>query len=472
MIRTGVEFQIRDNDWQRVYDAAEKAERQNVRSFCGRDALIEGGDYIGLWLETQPMGGEMYAKRNPVAGMNNQRIFMENIREDGRLPSVLFLRDGKLDMMFSHLQGYCFPYHALNMYYWTGRGDRAYLTQLYEVLRRFDEYLWRTRDSDGNGCLESFCVYDTGEDNSTRFYDAPVMWEKDTPPIGVARLPYESMDMMGYSIDGCEALAAISALLQNGEEAHWKQKAQSSRDTLRKFLWREERGACYDRDGNNQFLDTLIHNNLRVMYHGGFDTYMADRFIREHLLDPAEFWTPMPLPSLAANDPLFRSVGYNNWSGQPQGLTYQRAVRALNNYGYHALVPVLGDKLFGALASSEPCVFTQQFDPFTAKPSEADGMTNYGPTILAFLEYTAQMFGVNPSCGRIGWGTEGSHGAYIYTQHWGDREYTVENDGKTASLRINGREIDAVPTGTWVVTDENGDHRQRETLMREFPFRR
>ena len=36
MIGTGVEFQIRDNDWQRVYDAAEKAEQQNVRSFCGR----------------------------------------------------------------------------------------------------------------------------------------------------------------------------------------------------------------------------------------------------------------------------------------------------------------------------------------------------------------------------------------------------------------------------------------------------
>lgn len=33
---------------------------------------------ITIWLETQPMGGEMYAKRNMEAGLNNQLLFMEN----------------------------------------------------------------------------------------------------------------------------------------------------------------------------------------------------------------------------------------------------------------------------------------------------------------------------------------------------------------------------------------------------------
>ena len=31
---------------------------------------------------------------------------------------------------------------------------------------------------------------------------------------------------------------------------------------------------------------------------------MAERFVKEHLLNPQEFWTKMPLPSVAANDPL------------------------------------------------------------------------------------------------------------------------------------------------------------------------
>ena len=34
--------------------------------------------------------------------------------------------------------------------------------------------------------------------------------------------------------------------------------------------------------GENRFMDTLIHNNLRAMYHGLFDSEMALRFVREH----------------------------------------------------------------------------------------------------------------------------------------------------------------------------------------------
>lgn len=463
MVQTSVSFWTEDAVWQRVYDAAERYELQNVKDFNGKPVLIEGGDYIGLWLETQPMGGEMYAKRNLATALNNQRMFMDHMREDGRLPSVIYQQEGKLGLMFSHLQGYCFPWHALNVYYWMGKEDKAYLRQLYDVLRRFDEYLWRTRDSDGNGCLESFCVYDTGEDNSTRFFDAPNAWGEDTPPVGQGKMPYESMDMMAYSYDGREALADISALLGNGEEAEWRRKAQEVRKKIRAYLWREEKGACYDRDGNNQFLDTLIHNNLRVMYHGAFDQHMADRFIREHLLNSKEFWTPMPLVSIAADDPLFRSTDYNDWSGQPQGLTYQRAIRALENYGWYSLIPVLGHKLCDALAKNNPSVFPQQFDPFTATPSLKGGMVNYGPTILAFLEYTARMYGVTPVREELRWGTVGG-GACEYTQTWGDRVYTVKNDGRQASLNINGKEIAVVPAGTRVVTDLQGNILEKERV--------
>ena len=69
----------------------------------------------------------------------------------------------------------------------------------------------------------------------------------------------------------------------------------------------------------------LTHNNLRCMYYGSFDQDMADRFIRCHLLNPDEFWTRVPLPSIAANDPCFTNINFNNWGGQPQGLdVYKR----------------------------------------------------------------------------------------------------------------------------------------------------
>ena len=129
MVYTDVKFNISDPIWQKAYDAAEEKARLNVLAFCSRPVLIEGGGYNGIWLETQPMGGEMYAMRNMEAAMNNQLFFMENIRADGRIPSVIrFTGDEKhpLDLMFSHFQGYCFPYHALNMYFLNGH-DREYL---------------------------------------------------------------------------------------------------------------------------------------------------------------------------------------------------------------------------------------------------------------------------------------------------------------------------------------------------------
>jgi len=68
---------------------------------------------------------------------------------------------------YEMLQGFCFPEPAWRMYHWIGR-DRNYLNRLYSTLKDYDAYLWRTRDSSSDGILESWCLWDTGEDASTR----------------------------------------------------------------------------------------------------------------------------------------------------------------------------------------------------------------------------------------------------------------------------------------------------------------
>lgn len=123
----------------------------------------------------------------------------------------------------------------------------------------------------------------------------------------------------------------------------------------------------FDRDKNHNQMPTLIHNTLRCMYWHSLPDALAERFVKEHLLNPQEFWTKMPLPSVAANDPLFRNVTTNNWSGQAEALTYQRAIHALENYGMYELIPQLGQKLMQAIGPQ--CRFVQQYDPFTGEPS-------------------------------------------------------------------------------------------------------
>ncbi len=448
---TSVIFHTELDALQRLYHTAQQKLKHNIRDFAGRRVLVEGGGYEKIWLETQPMGGEMYAKRDVEVALNNQLLFMECQREDGRLPGSITVENGKLLPQFNKVQGFCFPEPALNLYYWIGQ-DKEYLTRLYTCLERFDGWLWRERDSTGNGCLESWCVYDTGEDNAKRYGDAPRWWESPKAPQGYQYVPIQSMDFMSYSFSSRSTLAAIARILNNGQETHWTAQENAVSRKVRSYLWDETSGACYDRDKNGNKLKTLLHNNLRCMYWGSFSQKMADRFVNEHLLNPAEFWTLFPLPSVAMNDPLYFDSADNNWSGQPQGLTYQRAIRALEQYGYEPIVTKLGLKLFKALEND--CIFPQQFDPVSGRrQGEVDG---YGPVMLSVLEYVSRLYGIHMQRGELWWSHIGGSESE-YTQIWNENTYTLRTFGSIMEGSINGKPVWKAETGQRIISDLQGE---------------
>ena len=464
---TGVRFQTGDPKLQRVFDAAEAKCRLNLKDFAGAPVLVEGGGYEKIWLETQPMGGEMYALRNLEAAKNNVLLFMTNQRADGRLPGSIQCAGGKLEPQFNKYQGFCFPFPALNLYYLLGR-DEAWLALLKETLIRFDRCLWKTRHITGDGLLSSFCVYDTGEDLALRYGDAPCWWEEDEPPRGFQVVPMASMDVTSWSYAARDTLAEICRIQGDPEAEAWREKASQVAAALRKGLWNDRRGALFDRDKNGKPVDVLCHNTLRCMYWGSVSPAMANRFVREHLLNPAEFWTPFPLPSVAADDPAFRNAPENNWSGQPEGLTYQRAILALERYGYHRIVTDLGRKLIDAVYE-HGCRFTQQFDPFTGAPSLVHAQTHqpvpagsgapvqdaYGPTLLACLEYIAHHYGIHPHLGRV-WFSLGTGAPCRYEAVFYGHRYEIDSDGKAAELRADGKSLGRWPCGRRIITDESG----------------
>ncbi len=464
---TSVHFRTEDDKLQRVYDTAEKKCLLNLKDFGGDRVLVEGGGYEKIWLETQPMGGEMYALRDPEAALNNILLFMRCQREDGRLPGSIQYINGKIEPQFNKYQGFCFPFPAMNLYYLIGK-DPDYLGQLKESLIRFDGCLWKTRHLTGDGVLSSFCVYDTGEDLAVRYGDAPCWWEKDEPPEGYRTVPMASMDVTSWSYAACRTVAQICRLQGDPACEVWEQKAGRTAEALRRRLWDAKRGALYDRDKTGKTVDILCHNTLRCMYWGSISQDMADRFVKEHLLNPAEFWTPFPLPSVAASDPAFRNAPENNWSGQPEGLTYQRAILALERYGYHRLVTVLGQKLTDAV-DANGCRFTQQYDPFTGKASlvrmsdhqpaaEDSGeavQDAYGPTMLACLEYTAHHYGIHPHLGQA-WFSLGSGKPYEYEAVFYGHRYGIRSNGKQAEIRTDGKILGRWECGRRIVTDERG----------------
>ncbi len=475
---TSVSFKTNNIALQRLFDEAEKQAKLNIKQFGKYRVLVEGGGYNNVWLETQPMGGYMYAKRNIEIARNNVQIFMDFQREDGRLPGMISLNNNALQPHYAWFQGFCFPMPAWELYFWLNK-DKEYLKQLYSVLEQFDAFLWKNRDSDGNGCLETWCVYDTGEDNCSRLGQAPNAWPYDYPPTKeqVMRMtekewrnichkprfdftkgfpvPIESMDIMSYSYAGRNVLALISKELQNGREAHWKNKADDVRKKIKNYLWIKEKYACYDKDKSNNTMDILLHNNLRCMYWGSFDQQMADDFIKYHLMNPDEFWTKMPLPSIAVNDSFFRNNPINNWSGQPEGLTYQRSIRALENYGHYAELTMLGLKFLKAVGDS--LQFTQQFDPFKGNVVTATKNKAYGPSILTSLEFIGRLYGIHLTQNKIYWSCLDTGNEIDYSQKVGDDLFQLKTEGKQVKCAINGVEVFSFTKGIRVVSDFFGE---------------
>ena len=465
-----VQFSTSDNRLQHIFDRAENAAKENIAVFGGRTVLIEGAQYRNVWLETQPMGGTMYAKRNLAIARNNVEIFMDFQRADGRFPGVIVKQEDRITPDYHQFQGFCFPMPALELYYLLGK-DKKFLQRVSAALEKFDAYLWKTRDSDHNGCLESWCIYDTGEDHCIRFNEFPNAWPFDFPPtkqtvqrmsaeeikkhckvsqydsLKEMTVPIESMDIMSYSYTCREVLALLSAELENNQQAFWRAQADQVRAKIKSFLWDAQKHACFDKDKNNLTMPILLHNNLRCMYYGSFDQEMADEFVKYHLVNPEEFWTPMPLPSIAANDASFRNIPGNNWSGQPQGLTFQRSIRALENYGHFSELTLIGLKLLEVIGNSFK--FTQQFDPFTATINQSkDG---YGPTLLACLEFISRFYGLHISKDQIFWSCLDHHPSYDYAQEWNHQVYRMKTTDKMVHAMINDRVVFSFSKGVRLV---------------------
>ena len=204
--RTGVEFSSSRPELKRVFDDCERLLKDNIKVYNGRRVLIEGSNYRNVWLETQPMGGEMYAKRDVEVGLNNLLIFMQYQRRDGRMPGMISDMSDRMLGVVAHydwIQGFYFAHQALRMCDWIGPDER-YLRLVAGAMEDFYGYIMKYRTGNPNGIPEEWCVWDSGEDNCARFLRLGARdggFGGETPPQDSGRLPFQSMEYAGYCYD-------------------------------------------------------------------------------------------------------------------------------------------------------------------------------------------------------------------------------------------------------------------------------
>jgi len=403
-------FPVGDPAWRVTWDAALAVLALNLRKMPRYDqpVLVEGSTYGGIWQECAPHEGLVYGGlkqyidtppglQTPlqVARANHMAFFAQQ-KPDGQLPASIKLADpigttngyGQIQMVV--------PIAATAWELAQQSRDEELLTTAYNSCSRWDAWLRRYRDTRKTGLVEGFCTYDTGHDNSPRWKGIP----NRCPDADARKCPPDSTmprlcpDLSATVYGGRMALAAMARELgKTGAHARWLEEAEHIRQLILTKLYSSRDGAFYDLDAQNKFVRVRGDVISRVLGEHVVNP-VKDREIFENvwnkqLHNPSAFWTPYPMPSIAADDPSFvRPIPRNSWGGASQALTALRAPRWMTYYGKHAELKRLMQQWCAAIMRHTE--FRQQMDPLTGEFTQ-DDPGGYSPAALVFLDFAHRL---------------------------------------------------------------------------------
>jgi putative isomerase len=167
-------------------------------------------------------------------------------------------------------------------------------------------------------------VYESGLDNSPMYDGAPFH-------AATGRLAVADVGLMGLYAADCSALAEMARLLGKGaEEKELAGRAERTRAKLQS-LWDEASGIYLSRNlDTGEAIRRLSPVNFYPMLGSVPTPAQARRMVREHLMNPAEFWGEWVIPSISRSDPAFGDQNY--WRGRIWGPMNYLVYLGLRNY--------------------------------------------------------------------------------------------------------------------------------------------
>lgn len=457
MIKISDSFKTDDKKLAALYESARSALVGAIKPFGAYNLAVISSESDKMTLASEIMSAETYARYDVATSMECVRVIEMTQREDGQLACEIIKNQDEIYGNYWGLSGFCFVEEALSLFYMTKKKEKEYLDLIYRMFSKFDDYIWGTHDYNKNGLPELISEKETVEGAVSARY-APLTVKEDGKVREISLFPIETGLMAAFAYRLKMALCEISLLVKDGRAEIYYDEAQRLRENIKANLWVEENSACFDRDYRGSIINSLSLDNLFMMYYGALDKDMADAFVKNHLLDPEEFYTNLPLPNFPIKSPEFSNDAHHRYGGQVRGVTYRRAIRALEKYGYYTLLTDVSKRFIDAVSDS--MAFTEQYDPFTGAPSREKICADYAPTASAILEIIARFYGVSVVFDDVVWGALGHEGecSSEYNFKWGGDTYTLSAEKLTSTGSINGSLLFTITNGARVITDWFGDN--------------
>jgi len=168
-------------------------------------------------------------------------------------------------------------------------GDRDFLAELYPKIKAYLTYFQQTRAFADTG-LHRWLHSDESMDNNPRFDSGS---------------DFGAIDLSSMLCREFEEAAAMAQEVGIGEDARlWLAAREQTAEAINKLLWDEAAGQYGDLmpDGSLRVLSTCV--TFLPLFAGIVPPKRAER-LRSLLTDPKRFWRPVPVPTVAADEPTF-----------------------------------------------------------------------------------------------------------------------------------------------------------------------
>ena len=233
---------------------------------------------------------------------------------------------------------------------------RPYFAELTDTLA-----YWENVRQSPDGLFRWFNGVESGVDNNPAVSDKPAVIT-------------EGVDLQCYIFREYEALAILADKLGNSEQAaKYRQKAADLQFRVQQKMWSEQDGMFLNIDSRTgKFVPIKTWTNFVPLWAGIATPQQAQRMIKDHLLNPQEFWAPHGIRSLAADEPLYNpESGY--WRGPVWVISNYLLMHGLMNYGYYQQARELAEKTVALVVQDLTTSggMNENYNPQTGAPTGA-----------------------------------------------------------------------------------------------------
>ncbi len=328
--------------------------------------------YVGAWQWDNYFHALAFRYTDKALASDQIQFMLDHQLPDGMIPDAVYdegtITQLEVPVAAAVTKPPIIGWVAMHVYGQTG--DEQLLRDIYEPLVRWNSWWFGLNDDDSDGIVQYTHPFSSGLDDSP-------LWDEG--------MPVEAVDLNTYLCIQMESLGRMARILGRTREAEmWRKKSDALAGRLIEHFYDKTAGLFWSQKEHRP-IKVLTPFSLYPLWTGRMPPAINERLVA-HLHDPTEFWTPYPLPTVAACDPKYDPM--QMWRGPVWININYIFVEALARAGYHELARDLAERTL-RLVMSQNDIY-EYYHPATGEPPPK-AAPMFGWSAACFIDLAIRM---------------------------------------------------------------------------------